>query len=337
MCTETATGDDRAPGVCEEGLAFYADVLLSPSPEQDCPRCLVALGVVQRTDDGGWAATPPGLAANALMRPLERAIEEKQRALAVARVSIQRLEEIYRAGHQGEGGTAVRVISGADVISSTLSSAVLSCREELLTAQPGGGRPQELLEKALASDLEALRRGVRQRTIYQHTVRSHGPTLSYVEQVCAAGAEVSTLDEVFDRLIVCDRRIAFVPDPGEERRQVALAIEHPGMIRYLVGLFEHSWDRATPLRHNPREHRPPLLTDQTRRAILQLMVNGYTDQAIAGRLGMSTRTVASHVSKASELLGSRSRAQLAYLVAKTGILDDDLPDGPPNTPGTPAP
>ncbi|GAA0380442.1 LuxR C-terminal-related transcriptional regulator [Streptomyces blastmyceticus] len=281
---------------------------------------------MQYADDGRPVAIPPGLAANALMRPLERALEEKQRAVAAARVSLQKVEEIYRAGHKSNGDAAVRVISGMDVISSTLSSAVLSCQEELLTAQPGGGRPQELLEKALASDLEALGRGVRQRTIYQHTVRSHGPTLSYVEQVCAAGAEVSTLDEVFDRLIVCDRKIAFVPDPGEERRQVALAIEHPGLIRYLVGLFEYSWERATPLRHNPAEHRPPLLTDENRRAILQLMVNGYTDETIAGRLGMSTRTVATHVRKASELLGSRSRAQLAYLIAKTGILDEDLPD-----------
>ncbi|MGR8009336.1 LuxR C-terminal-related transcriptional regulator [Streptomyces hypolithicus] len=226
------------------------------------------------------------------------------------------------------GRRGVRVISGAGVISATLSSAVLSCQEELLTAQPGGGRPRDLLEKALASDLAALGRGVRQRTIYQHTVRSHSPTLSYVEQVCEAGAEVRTLDEVFDRLIVCDRKIAFVPDPGEERRQVAVAIEHPGLIRYLVGLFDHSWERAHPLPHNPGEHRPPLLTDETRRAILQLMVNGYTDESIAGRLGMSTRTVASHVRKASELLGSRSRAQLAYLIARTGILDDDLPEPP---------
>ncbi|MEU3752933.1 LuxR C-terminal-related transcriptional regulator [Streptomyces olivoreticuli] len=327
MCRKPDTGDDGpAPEICEKGLNFYADLLGAASSTEGCPACLLDLGVVQYADDGRPVAIPPGLATNALIRPLERALEEKQRALATARVSLQRVEEIYRAGHKSNGDAAVRVISGMDVISSTLSSAVLSCQEELLTAQPGGGRPQELLEKALASDLEALGRGVRQRTIYQHTVRSHAPTLSYVEQVCAAGAEVSTLDEVFDRLIVCDRKIAFVPDPGEERRQVALAIEHPGLIRYLVGLFEYSWERATPLRHNPAEHRPPLLTDENRRAILQLMVNGYTDETIAGRLGMSTRTVATHVRKASELLGSRSRAQLAYLIAKTGILDEDLPD-----------
>ncbi|MFI5861045.1 LuxR C-terminal-related transcriptional regulator [Streptomyces sp. NPDC051546] len=254
-----------------------------------------------------------------MMRPLETDIEEKQRALAAARAAIHRADEVYRA-HIGSG---IRAISGMDAISTTLTSVVQSCEEELLTAQPGGGRPAELLEKALASDVAALRRGVTQRTVYQHTVRTHAPTLAYVEGVSAEGAEIRTLDEVFDRLIVCDRKIAFVPDPEAERQQLALVIEHPGMIRYLVGIFDKSWERAAPLRHTPAEHRPPLLTDETRRAVLHLMVNGYTDETIAGRLGMSARTVATHVRKASEQLGSRSRAQLAYLIARSGILDED--------------
>ncbi|MCM2578523.1 helix-turn-helix transcriptional regulator [Streptomyces meridianus] len=258
---------------------------------------------------------------------MEAAMEAQQNSLALARASLHRAEEVYRTVYR-TNSAQVRTITGADVISVTIRSVVDSCRTELLTAQPGGGRPEELLERALTSDLAALRRDVRQRTIYQHTVRSHGPTLHYIEQVCAAGAEVRTLEEVFDRLIVCDRKIAFIPDPHEERRSVALAVEHPGMIRYLVGIFDHAWERATPLLHEPTEHRPPLLTDQNRRAVLQLMVNGYTDETIAGRLGMSTRTVATHVRKASELLGSRSRAQLAYLIAKTGVLEDATATAP---------
>ncbi|MCZ7460692.1 LuxR C-terminal-related transcriptional regulator [Streptomyces sp. WMMC940] len=256
---------------------------------------------------------------------MEEVIERNQRALAVARTSMHRAQEVYRGSTSGDGGL-VRIIRGADAISAALASAVRSCQDELLTAQPGGGRPRELLAKALGGDLAALRRGNRQRTIYQHTVRTHGPTLSYVEQISAAGAEVRTLDEVFDRLIVCDGRIAFVPDPAEERSQAALAIEHPGLIRYLVGIFEHAWERAVPLPHSPSDHRPALLVDETRRVVLQLMVNGYTDETIAGRLGMSSRTVASHVRKASEMFGSRSRAQLAYLIAKAGILDEELPE-----------
>ncbi|MET9695323.1 LuxR C-terminal-related transcriptional regulator [Streptomyces sp. NPDC006529] len=322
MCVKPGkTANVPSVELCVEGLAFYEDVVRGDLSGRDCPQCLLDLGLLQTLPDGGLMPLPPGLAANGVMRLLETDIEEKQRALAAARTAVHQAEVVYRAHTRTD--TGIRAISGADAISATLSSVVLSCGEELLTAQPGGGRPADLLEKALASDVAALERGVRQRTIYQHTVRSHAPTLAYVEQISVAGAEIRTLDEVFDRLIVCDRKIAFVPDPGEVRRDLALVIEHPGMIRYLVGIFDKSWERAAPLRHTPTEHRPPLLTDETRRAVLHLMVNGYTDEAIAGRLGMSARTVATHVRKASEQLGSRSRAQLAYLVARSNILDED--------------
>ncbi|WP_256220742.1 LuxR C-terminal-related transcriptional regulator [Streptomyces sp. CC53] len=303
-------------------MSFYAETLKGRFQPEECPECLLALGFVQRGGDGQLVPIPPGLAANSLLVPMEERIESTQRVLARARAAVHQVEEVYRSVGSDSG---VRVIRGAAAINATLERVVNSCHDELLTAQPGGGRAQELLEEALPSDVAALRRGVRQRTIYQHTVRTHSPTLSYVEQVSAAGAEVRTLDEVFDRLIVCDRRIAFVPDPAEERRQFALAIEHPGLIRYLVGIFDHAWERAVPLDYAPSAHRPPLLANETRRAVLQLMVNGYTDETIAGRLGMSTRTVATHIRKASELLGSRSRAQLAYLIAKAGLLDEDEP------------
>ncbi len=318
--------------ICQKGLHFYARILKGRSINQEIPECLTSLGLLRRAPDGGVVAIPPGLAAGGIVRPLEAAIGRQQHALDAVHASIHRAEQVYRDSYREDGVQAARVISGADVISTTLASAVDSCQEELLTAQPGGGRPQELLAKALASDLPALRRGVRQRTIYQHTIRTHNPTLFYVEQISAAGAEVRTLDEVFDRIIVCDQRIAFVPDPGERRSQTALAIEHPGLIRYLVGMFEHAWERATPLRYSPGAHRPPLLADETRRSVLQLMVNGYTDEAIAGRLGMSVRTVATHVRKASEAFGSRSRAQLAFLIAKTGVLDE----GPVRADGNPS-
>ncbi len=229
--------------MCDEGLTFYAEVLKGHFQPEECPECLIALGFVHRGGDGRLVPIPPGLAANSLLVPMEQSIESTQRVLAQARSAVHQVEEVYRSVGSSSG---VRVIRGAAAINATLESVVNSCQEELLTAQPGGGRAQELLEDALPSDVAALRRGVRQRTIYQHTVRTHGPTLSYVEQVSAAGAEVRTLDEVFDRLIVCDRRIAFVPDPAEERRQFALAIEHPGLIRYLVGIFDHAWERAVP-------------------------------------------------------------------------------------------
>ncbi|MFE2286262.1 LuxR family transcriptional regulator [Streptomyces sp. NPDC059443] len=323
MCTGTdIAAEGHRVEICADGLQYYSDSLQGRATSGECPQCLLDLGLVQLLPNGTLAPIPPRLAAGSRMERLEQDIEEKKNALASVRTSISRAQEIYLDSYGQGNSHLIRALQGAGAISATLSATVHACQEELLTAQPGGSRPQELLDKALASDLTALSRGIRQRTIYQHTVRSHQPTLEYVEQISQAGGEVRTLDEVFDRLIVCDRRIAFVPDPSSERSEIALVIEHPGVVRYLVGIFDHAWQRASPLRNFPSSRLPPLLTDDIRRAILRHMVNGYTDEAIASRLGMSTRSIANHMRWAAELFGSRSRAQLAYLIAKSGFLED---------------
>ncbi|MFF4424213.1 LuxR family transcriptional regulator [Streptomyces sp. NPDC001549] len=315
----------RGHAICPEGLQYFAGLLQGRAPSGPCPRCLLDLELVRRLPDGTLAAIPPRLAAGAHTERLERAIEERRKALAAVRTSISLAQEVYLDSYRNGDAHPVRTVRGAGTIGATVSAAVGSCQEELLTAQPGGGRPQEVLDAALVNDLAALGRGVRQRTVYQHTVRSDQPTLAYVEQISRAGGEVRTLDEVFDRLIVCDRRIAFVPDPGAERSEVALAIEHPGVVRYLVGLFEHAWQRASPLRDVSGGRLPAALTDDIRRTILRHMVNGHTDEAIAARVGMSTRSVAHHMRWAADRFGSRSRAQLAYLIARSGFLDDHPP------------
>ena len=54
----------------------------------------------------------------------------------------------------------------------------------------------------------ALERGVKMRTLYQHSARRSAGTHKYVAAVTGRGAEVRTLDEFFNRIIVIDRRIA---------------------------------------------------------------------------------------------------------------------------------
>lgn len=322
MCTVAHADDQSAGGICEEGLRRYADILKGAPASDACPRCLLDLGLVKRLPNGSLTPIPPRVAAGARMEHLEHVIEERRNELETMRASVSQAERVYLDSYCQRDSHLIRVIQGPEAISATLSAAVRACQQELLTAQPGGGRPQELLEKACADDLSALARGVRQQTIYQHTIRSHAPTLAYAEQICQAGGEVRTVDEVFDRLIVCDRRIAFIPDPSSVRSDLALAVEHPGVVRYLVGIFQHTWQRAAPVSPSTSSQLSQMLTDEIRHAVLRHMVNGYTDQAIATRLGMSVRSVTNHVRWAADLFNSRSRAQLAYLIARSDFLNE---------------
>ncbi|MEU7168341.1 helix-turn-helix domain-containing protein [Streptomyces morookaense] len=328
MCTNADTGGTTGPvETCAEGLELYREALARGGVAGDVPECLVLLGLLRPVDGAGTelVPVPPDIAAARLSRPVERAISEQQNALTDIHASLAGAQNVYRQAQQ-QAKAPLRLILGTAAISAALEEAVGACREELLTAQPGGGRSTELLTEALPRDLALQERGVRQRTLYQHAVRTHSPTLAYIERVSAKGAEIRTLNEVFERMIICDRSVAFIPDHRHERHTAALAVEHPGIIQFLVTSFEHQWVRAEPVVYRSAYQRPQLLTDETRRAVLQLVVTGYTNEAIATRLGISSRTVATHIQRAAELLGSRSRAQLCYLLARSGLLEDEHAD-----------
>ncbi|MER6103869.1 LuxR C-terminal-related transcriptional regulator [Streptomyces sp. NPDC001832] len=238
--------------------------------------------------------------------------------LLSAQAAFAALSEAY-AGARGDRQEAVTLLTGGSLISSALEAAVAACSEELMTAQPGGGREPHLLAEARERDVRLLSRSVRQRTIYQHTVRSHPATMSYIEEVAEAGAQVRTLTEVFERMIICDRKVAFIP-VSEERSIAALRITHPGLVRFLAQFFENAWDRAVPVVPRAAPVRSPEITSDIQRAILRAIVSGETDDCIARRLGMSRRSVAEHVRKVSQQLASSSRAQLGYLLATSSLL-----------------
>ncbi|MFF3322775.1 LuxR C-terminal-related transcriptional regulator [Streptomyces sp. NPDC002889] len=291
------------------------------------PDCLRRLKLV--TDCPGSpelaTAVPPEAAAFAVLGPLEDAIAGRQKELHATKAVFAAFSEIYTETRRHEQ-PPLTLLTGGDLISKALEAAVNDCRNELLTAQPGGGRPPRVLGEALERDLRLLSRGVSQQTIYQHTVRSHQATMSYIEQITDAGAEVRTLTEVFERMIICDRKIAFIP-VSEERGIAALQIRHPALVRLLSQFFDNAWARSIPVHPDSASVRSPTVTSDVQRAILQAVVSGETDDTIARRLGMSRRSVAEHLRKVSQRLGSSSRAQLGYLLATSGLLEPAEPTG----------
>ncbi|MGK4585259.1 LuxR C-terminal-related transcriptional regulator [Kitasatospora sp. HPMI-4] len=326
--TQTCLETDNCPqsdGICIEALECYERALAGEGIRtSDVPPCLAALGMMVERDDvpGLSQALPPTVGALASLQPLDDQLAEIKRRRATVRAALSVYESVY-AQFQAGNRIDISLLSGKPVIDRALDAAALACRSELLTAQPGGGRPVEVLEEAVAREQAFADRGVRRRTLYQHTVRFHQPTLAYAQRVTTAGAEVRTVPEVFERLIVIDREVAFIP-VGEIRSSAALEIRHPGLIRYLVLMFDHMWERATPLdpaaREEQQRHVASVLSD-IQSAILTHVVAGETDDVIARRLGMSRRSVVEHVRKVSKQLGTNSRAQLGYVLAKSGLLN----------------
>lgn len=310
---------------CAQGLERYREALNDGTISGEVPDCLITYGLLRPMPGAAefYVPIPAKVAEVELSRSVLREIEHCENELASLRSSFVAAESIYyRAQH--DNGVPIESLRGANVISQSLQLAVEACEEELLTAQPGGGRSPALLGEALPRDLSLVRRGVGQRTLYQHSVRSHQPTLAYIERVTAEGAEVRTLDEIFERVIICDRAVAFIPGIPE-RSTAALAIRHPGAVAFLVKVFEHMWERARQVSIVSEQHRPNLMTDSIRAAMLRMVVTGHTDEMIAARLGVSSRTVSTHIKKVAEVLGSRSRAELGYLISQRRLLEQEEP------------
>lgn len=216
-------------------------------PADEVPRCLTELGLVvaDDADPPGWCLpVAPDAARFAVLSTMEDRLAEQRRALRSASARLTAFESLYAREQRSALPALVRLTEKA-VISAALEAAVGDCRHELLTAQPGGGRAEATLREALGRDLRALRRGVRQRTLYQHTVHAHRPTMAYIERVTEAGAEVRTLAEVVERLIVCDRSVAFV-SLSQDGADGALQIRDPALVRFLARVFEQTWERSTP-------------------------------------------------------------------------------------------
>nr|WP_317452196.1 helix-turn-helix transcriptional regulator [Streptomyces sp. CBMA370] len=317
------SGHNHSHGeLCDVGRELYASALrtgrITRADAQAAP-CLRELSLLHpHPDDTEWLyPVPPSIALNQLVHPIEQEIQvRRQHALDLA----DAFEPFMAIHSQDPSSTqAITVLEGLSVINATLDRVINECTTELLTIQPGSGRRPETLEAALRRLEPLLDRGVRMRTLYQHTARHHPATLAYVERVAPYGLELRTLEEIVDRLIIVDRKVAFVPARSD--RQVALELRHEGLVRYLVGVFDQFWLHGVPWEEEIPYSPSVDGIGGVQRSIAKLLVAGHVDEAIARRLGMNVRTCRAHIAKLAATLGSGSRAQLGYLIAQSGILD----------------
>lgn len=263
----------------------------------------------------------PDLVASVVTNSMEAAIRTQQDELHRIRDQFGQLR-----GHYMDSLSRVpvgfEVIPRLEEVRAALNHVSAQCTTEILTTQPGGNRVPEVLEEALARDTEMLSRGVRMRTLYHHTARFNGPSQAYVARASALGAEYRTAHELFGRLIVFDRRVAFIPERGDAWG--AVVIREPSVVDYLCEVFERAWSQAEPFSDAATDGFE-LVAKDIDRTIVRLLAVGLKDETIARRIGMSLRTARKHIADIMETLGAESRFQAGALAARQGLLDSEGP------------
>lgn len=253
-----ATHPHAVTELCGEGGRLYAIALrtgrIARADVESAP-CLMEFALLHPDpDDANWLRpVPPSAALAQRLNAIEREITERRR------MSIEladAFEPFMTLSAQAAATThSITVLEGNDRINAALDLATAQCQTEMLTVQPSGPRPERNLIQGLERDRPLIERGVRIRTLYQHTARYSPEKLAYVDQLSNGKVEHRTIDELVERLIICDETVAFIPTRDDQK--VALELRHPGLVRYLIKVFEFMWGRSVPLSAGaPYENRP---------------------------------------------------------------------------------
>lgn len=264
-------------------------------------------------EPGFYACRPPDVAEALALGPLRRELQDTEELLSRSSAAFAILREVYETAGRGacEEDDVVLVVDAADV-NAMLDKAAAECRTDLITAQPGGPRPVEVLAQAQLRDLAMLERGVQMRTIYQHSARFASATEAYAERLIQSGAEFRTLNTLFPRLIIFDHRVAFVPTRDGSN---ALCLRQPDLVGFLKSTFETAWQAAMPFASAYETRRQKYVISDTQQAITRLLLLEDKDAAIARRLGISERACRQHIAKLMAQFGARNRTHLGYLLA----------------------
>jgi hypothetical protein len=277
---------------------------------------LVRLNLVTLDEaDQLWHAVDPSTVQAQVVTPMgTRGAELLTESAQWARAFTGLAQTWRRSAHTDRG--PYTELRGPEAISAFLVSSVADAEEELLTAQPQGLRDGGTIEAATRRDKAALERGVRMRIMYQHSARRSAVTHRYVAAVTTLGAEVRTLDEFFNRIIVIDRRIAIIP--GASGPATALVIREPNLLAYLVDMFERTWERGRPFTNRGSADQRDIAHEQ-RQMTIRMLIEGHADPASAKRLGVSPRTYAGYIADLKEEFEAETRFQLGYTMGRLGM------------------
>lgn len=306
----TCGGLPREDVVAEAGLA-------GPRVRQALETLARLRLVLTLPGEGGiLTAISPDTAAAELVGAEEAQLHRRQRELDRIRCELAALTPSYtKALLDRNARETIDVMHSRDQVVALIVECTAKCSREVLSVQPGGGRPPELLAEALPRDLAMLERGVAMRTLYQHTARYSLPTQRHVQTMTEAGAQVRTLGELFGMTLIFDRETVFLPVAGESA--AAVVLREPSAVAFLCGVFESSWSMAEPFAPAYGDR----ISTELQTTIVRLLAGGAKDELIARKLGMSLRTCRRHIADLMHDLGAGSRFQAGY---RAGRLEEDI-------------
>ncbi|MFE7093173.1 helix-turn-helix domain-containing protein [Streptomyces erythrochromogenes] len=304
-------GPQDVPDLC-------ARLGLSAEEVRDALNRLSAMALVRPSteDSGRMHAVSPHVGMEILLARQQAELAHQQQRLEESRAAAAQL--ILEYDGRSDGAAGVRYFDGIDSIRDHLAVLRSRVTDELLTFAPGGPQTLSNMNASRPLNQQLLERGVQMRTVYLDSIRSCPDTMEYAHWLSEQGCQVRTVASLPNRLIIYDRRAAVIAADTGNTAAGAVELTSQGMVATLHVLFESVWQSAEPLEACSRPV-PGALNRQQAEA-LRLLAQGYTDEAIGTRLGVSPRTARRIASGLMDALDAASRFQAGVHAVQRGYL-----------------
>jgi hypothetical protein len=303
--------------VAEGGIKADDPRIAEDAPQRTGFDLLVELDLVRRDrSEDTWLPEDPTSVQSRVVTPLSREGAQLLEESSKWAKAFGPLTHAWRRASFTQSRGPFTYLHSVEAIDAHIATLVAEAEDEMLTAQPQTGRSAAALAIATKRDIAMLERGTKMRTLYQHSARRSQMTHKYVAAVTARGAEVRTLDEFFNRMIVIDRRVAVIPNG--DQLTVALVVREPAIVAYLVDVFERAWERGRPFANRERAMMMEIAAEQ-RAMTIRMLIEGHPDPVSAKRLGVSPRTYAGYVADLKAEYEAETRFQLGYTMGSRGV------------------
>jgi DNA-binding CsgD family transcriptional regulator len=273
---------------------------------------------VEPGSDGLLVAVDPEIAALLLVSPMEQEIYRRRELIA----QIQERTESFRRDYARKARPAVEPapverVADAVAVGGFLKVAAAACATEILVLQSGDWDAEEF-DDFLRVCARQVVRGVSVRIICRHRDRAELVLRRKLRDLTEVGAQVRTVSHVPRAAAIFDGSQAVLLDSAATEPG-ASCVRVEVVVRFLLDVFEHQWDAATPVDRGEPGYAEA--ADDLQQSIAALMARGFTDEVMARKLGMSVRTTRRHIAALMQDLGAVSRFQAGARAARRQLVE----------------
>ncbi len=255
---------------------------------------------------------------------LKALIHRHQESLQQAEAAIEVLQEQTAAQRRDEGEQIVELVTNLEASRQTFNQMLRSAQHEIIALMRPPIFVTKMNEKKEREEDKWIQRetqakGVRYRSIANAEFLALPGAIQGALEDMKAGEEVRVVSHLPFKMVLADRRVAFIPLHLDRPNSVVLLVRSSALVDALYALFEVLWDRASPLSFTPSGE-PEIAASDSRlpedaQALFSLLAAGLNDKKIAHELGLSLRTHYRRINEQMENMGAQTRFQFGWLAA----------------------